>query len=298
MPKITDENNIRAKLQEFDNCMNGAIEAADIFIQLKHNADEFKATMTQLQEIENKWNILQNTVTDAVNKSHSAINDIDEHFDVINARLHKENEKLLQEHIQLAKNSSVNAEQVASEREIVQESIQKIESVLTNVQTDFHTKNTKYINEKLTAIENAIETGQDTFFIQQTKQINNLEKDLHGNITVLKEELRTNLNEHQLKTDRKITDFLAKQNVLVQNLSQQIDGFDRSTKTLLTEQNTIRKKVNILDGNLETISKMQKELEEKVNIFDGNLNQLTERLNLTIELLQSTRFIGKSFKRI
>lgn len=298
MPEITSENNIRSKLRKFDERMNGAIEAADMFIRFKRDADELEATWIQLKEIENKWNNLQATVNVAVDEAHSAIHDIDKHLDAIEDKLHDENNKLLQKHLAIVKQSSVHAVHIADDRETSREFVRTAKSILSTFQAEFHAEINKYIHKKLTSIENDIETKQTSIYNKLKEQTYNLEKELHEKIADLKEELTTKLNNHQLKTDQRITDFLTKQNVLIQNLSQQIDGFYRSTKTILAEQQAIKKQVNDFETKLENITQKQNEKDDKTDTFENNLLKVTERFNMTIKQLQRTRFIGKSFNEI
>src|SRR5439155_1003499 len=84
-----------------------------------------------------------------------------------------------------------------------------------------------------------------------TETTSTLERFLREQITEFKEEMKRGLSAHQNSFDRQLTEFLNKQNALVQNLNQQIDSYDRASQALAKDLKTTTEKLGTLRADFE-----------------------------------------------
>ncbi|HIJ80825.1 MAG TPA: hypothetical protein HPP76_03845 [Desulfuromonadales bacterium] len=126
-----------------------------------------------------------------------------------------------------------------------------------------------------------------------------------------RQEMASKLEEFQNRMkediDRQLTDFLAKQNILVQNFGQQVDGFQRSLSSHKNELEQMDKKIVAMEAKVETTAKWYSDCSSrqdaeivKLRERDAEVTLLKERLDRTLELLQNTGmvFSGGKFKGI
>lgn len=108
------------------------------------------------------------------------------------------------------------------------------------------------------------------------------------------DEIKDDLVSHKKGIEHQITQFLGKQNLLIQNLTQQIDGFQRATQTLATDQQTTSRKIVILEEALSIISTQEIVMHNMKN----DILAIRTKLELVITRLQKNFIIKKSFKEL
>jgi len=253
MPEITTAEAVRSKLREFDERMEGAIAAAKILSQVKRDAEqiisgihsisskstealrEVETIRGNLQEIQQQWSGLKQQVQTSVSESKASqdlvLSELDSAVRLISDKL-----TLAEENLKIATKKSLDeqgllltrleastkdhAKAAEGARASAVERAEKIGQMLRAVETDLQSR----ISTRLNQTEELL-----------TSRVDNVEKALHGQLESFKGEMGRDLAEHEKVMDRQITEFLNKQNALVQNLSQHIDSMQRAMQVLTSE---------------------------------------------------------------
>lgn len=130
---------------------------------------------------------------------------------------------------------------------------------------------------------------------------------LRTEIDAFKDHVQLDLAEHERVIDRRITEFLSKQNVLVQNLTQQIDGFHRVSRTqsegIVAMGASLRELASEFNAHRATTTRERatfaediRELKVRVEKVDLALRDVSERLNSTRATLRTIPIYGGKFK--
>jgi hypothetical protein len=132
-------------------------------------------------------------------------------------------------------------------------------------------------------LEDRVEATLGTVLKQAASQ----EQLLRDEIKTFKEEMRHDLREHQQAIDREITDFLNKQNALIQNLSQQIDGFHRAAQTLSTDLAQAKAQLSALEISLKT---QKDQHDDQATSLSVRITEVSTQLEATISALKRRSF--------
>lgn len=361
MPEITSVETIRAKLREFEERVNGAITAAKTLARIKTDADKLltdiqgisaegeqslqkaEGVRFQLQELHREWETLKQQVNKAQAESKetrdlllseldSAIQSLSVKLAEAETRLKTANKTSLAEQADLLRrletSTRANADVAAKAQSTVTETAARLDGLIATLRDELDTK----VHTKLTRAEELLETEterveeyleqeQKTLRESVERQAGNLEQLLREEMSTFKEEMKRSLAEHQQGSDRQLTDFLNKQNALVQNLSQQIDSFNRVSQAQSTDLATTNSKVSELAsassaykatttnelaalavgiGELKTLlTEVQAGLRfqgESVSALDASLQETSTQLSQTIDKLRHLPLVGAKFK--
>ena len=304
MPEITSVETIRKKLREFDERMDGAISAAETISRIKIDAEKYLGNIQNskqlFQQAEKKSETIRSELEDI--KSHwlaltqevdTVIQSLQRQLLESQNRLMETNRNSLIEQANLLKkldtNTRENAEEVKNAKVIVLEESktlnQKIDTKLLKAEEkiDLLTReNAKEVkNAKAIVLEESKTLNQkiDTKLLKAEEKIdllfNEIEQKIEMQVNSIKEEIKFNILEHQQAIDRKLTEFLNRQNTLIQNLTQQIDSYNRVSQAQATE-------FSVIQANL-------KELYERLSRVESSLEEILEKLKKSF-------WVGGKFK--
>ena len=248
MPEITSSDRINRKLQEFENRMDGAIVAADTIIRqqkavakivtmVEEQFEKSLPVIESLQEIQKEWEDLKNEVVETLANTELSSEGLREQYDQfclamdqnfktkVN-ELYDINRSSREEHFLLAEQSRLHANEISKTLESVNALVRRAEALLANVKNDLN----RELEERLSS--NALLIGKtlEKIEIHWNDKVLELELQITNEINAFKNEIDNFIKNHQQNIEQSITEFLGKQNVLVQNLTQQIDGFFRQMR--------------------------------------------------------------------
>jgi len=339
MPEIASVERIREKLHEFEERVDGAVAAAKSLARIKGDAEKLltniegvstkseqslqkaEGVRLQLQQLQNEWGVLKQQVEKAQTEAKetreflldelaSTIQRIGKKVSEAEERLRATNKVSLAEKAELLKrldsNTHSNAEIVSKAKTLILERAEKLELLLGNLRDELQSD----IRAKLLQAEELLEL-----------QFKDAEKSLDGKHNSFKEEMSRSLTEHQQSIDRQLTDFLNKQNALVQNLTQQIDSYQRVSQAQAAELAATNLKLNKLssafDENNITIGneisalandstalknilvEVQATLASQgqvLTLLEKSSQDTSARLNAALEKLKKSFFVGGKFK--
>jgi len=272
MPEITSRDRIIKKLGEFDERMNGAVTAAKKMVEVKDNVL-----------------IMEHSIKDALQQSvesKEALQNIEAEWDDLKSEFEETREEIINEihnrlidHQELERMSRGHQEKTAADREIIVQQINNLQQLLKNSRQELETE----------IKGNLVETGK---YIHS--QINDIEKSLwekqQDSMKSFKEDVKKELYDHQQRAERNLTEFLNKQNTLVQNLTQQIDGFHRSARTLSSEQQQMQQ--NFIRLEAKVTNDLTK-LKNATNLVKSEKEKIAEKLDQIIIQLQGFKTLGR-----
>jgi len=312
MPEITSRDRINRKLQEFENLIEGAIVAAETIIRQKETVSDLMNTMQEefeestaiidhLQKIQKEWEELRNEVAESQANADLSIQILHEKYDQIclelerdfkekTEELYKINRNFLEEHSQLVDQSRAHAYGTAQAIESANTSVNSAEELLENVKSRLCSEIDSRMNKNELLLSNSLARSEN----QWNEKVCNIEIRITNELDQFKKENDESLKKHQKGIDGSITEFLSKQNILIQNLSQQIDGFSRQMQTFSIAQQDASKKMQFLENSLDQIS-----IDEgTIKTIENEMKVLATRLEQAISRLQGIRFVGSSFKNL
>jgi len=332
MPEITSVEKIRDKLREFEERVDGAVTAAKALARIKGDAEKLltniegisakselslqkaEGVRLQLQQLQSEWQSLKQQLEKAQTEAKetrefllaeldAAIQGLGKKVIEAEERLRATNKTSLAEQAELLKrldsNTQTNAELVNKTKSLILERAGKLEQLLTSLREDLQSET----RTKLLHAEELLES-----------QFQEAEKALDEKSNSFKEEMRRNLNEHRQSIDRQLTDFLNKQNALVQNLTQQIDSYQRVSQAQAAELAETKSKLNellsdfgehrtVTGGEVAALRNALAEVQVSVEAqgrllaaLETSSQATAERLNETVEKLRKSFFVGGKFK--
>lgn len=347
MPEITSVKDIRAKLSEFDERMDGAITAAKTLARIKTDAEKLLADLQdisakseqslqkvdgiqlQLQNLHHDWEALKKQVdrTQAESKEihtwhlselDSAIDSIGTKLVEAEARLAEATELSLANQAALLKrldeSTRSNAEAAATAKTLVLERADKLNELLVTARDELQGKvnaELRYAEELLDLQFKEIEQKTETKLQSATTLLADTAKNnehlLREQMDSFKEEMKRTLSEHQQTLDRQLTDFLNKQNALVQNLTQQIDSYSRLSQAQSTELAEISTRLKELSSelaahktqttnDLTALAVSIPELKALLAKVESSSQATAAQLDETIEKLKKVPLVGGKFK--
>lgn len=361
MPEITSVENIRAKLREFDERVEGAIIAAKTLTRIKGDAEKVltdiqgisskseqslqkaDAIRFKLQELQLEWHALRQKVEKSETESKetrdlvlseldSAIQSLGKKVAESEERLKTANKTSLAEQAELLRrldgSTRTNAETAASAKSLVLERTEKLGQVLNTIRDELQSETRiklLHAEELLDAQLKATEQQIQEKFLSTTQTLTNTAENndrvLRELMDAFKHEMKLNLSEHQQVIDRQLTDFLNKQNALVQNLGQQIDSYNRasqlqsaelaSTNTKISEvaaalnthKTTVTVELSALSSDMEGLKGLLANVQTGLTSQDQanvalklTLETTAARLEQTIDKLKQIPLVGSKFK--
>lgn len=361
MPEITSVETIRAKLREFEERVDGAITAAKTLARIKtdaeklltdiqgistqseHSLQKAEDVRLQFQQLQGEWETLKQQVDMSEHESketrdlllselNSAIQSLGRRVVEAEERLKSANKTSLAEQADLLKrldaSTQANADIAAKAQSFVTETGGRLDGLLATLRGDLHAevqdkfaKTEKLLWSEAQRVEEHLEQTHETLRKGIESKAEHHERLLREEMSAFKEEMQHNLAQHQQAIDRRLTDFLNKQNAMVENLSQQIDSFNRVSQTQLTDLGLTNAKISELvaafDAQKETagrelavhtgefaelralLTKVQSNLrsqEGSIAALAQALQSTTTRLDQTLDKLKQLPMVGGKFK--
>lgn len=368
MPEITSVQTIRAKLNEFEERVTGAIDAANTLARIRTDAEkliahiqeiERKSERTetkiekslekaegvrfQFQQVQRDWEALKLAVAKAQSESReigvtllskldSAIQVLDKKLGNAEERLKAVNKSSLAAQVDLLSrleaSTRANADVAAKAQTFVAETGGRLDGLLATVRDDLQTE----VQDKLARAEKLLESqaqrveknlgqAQETLTNAVESKADNYHRLLREEMVTFKAEMNRNLAQHEQGIDRRLTDFLNKQNAMVQNLSQQIDSFNRVSQAQSTDLSVANRKlgeiaeairsnresatrdVAALTRGIGEVTTSLVNVETKIHSQDGAIAAFkkssqgtAERLDQTLDKLKQLPLLGGKFK--
>jgi hypothetical protein len=310
MPEITSRDRITTKLQEFDDRLDGAYSAMEVMIGLKKETEKLAASVRKRQEdsahihdrlhlMQEEWDELREGATESQKDTEKSRQQLlvqfdqarvalDQHFNDEVDKLYKANIDSRAEYIQFAEESRNHAEKAAMASESIADAVTRAECLLKTIEQNL----SREIEERLAKVESLAKERLGIIEEEWNEKVVSLRQSVDDNLISFRKEVKNALDEHQQGVDSHLIEFLAKQNILIQNLSQQIDGFQRTTQTLATEQQAVGRKIGILEEVLSKISAQ----EMITGSLQNDMQALSARVGQIINRLQGSLFVKGSLK--
>lgn len=361
MPEITSVETIRTKLREFEERVEGAITAARALARIKADAAKLltdiqeistksektlqkaEGVQLQFQRMQSEWGSLKDLLEKAQADSKEvgkllrsevdlAIQSLGEKVTEAELRLRANNKASLEEQAdvlnRLDTNIQANAEVAARAQSEVAKTAVRLDQLIAKVRDDLQAE----IQRKLASAEELIESeAQRVESFIRSEQVNlretvenktqNHERLMGQEMAGFRTEIQHFLGQHQQGIDRQLTEFLNKQNAMVQNLSQQIDSFNRASQAQSVELAATNTKVAELSSlfsaykaasasELATLTAEVKGLKsllsdaqtglrsqaDSIVRIDSSSRENAARLSETIERLKQLPLVGNKFK--
>lgn len=350
MPEIATVERVRDKLREFDERVDGAIAAAKTLARVKTDAEKLlteiqnvsnkseqslqkaEAVRLQFQQLQSDWATLKQQVDKAQAESKETrellLSELDAAIQSLGSKVSEAEERLkatnrasLAEQAELLKrldtNTKANADVAAKAQSSVAETASRLDGLLATLREELQTE----VRTKLTGAEELLESELQRVEKYLEKEQTTLRQSVQEEMAAFRAEMKHNLTEHQQGVDRQLTDFLNKQNALVQNLTQQIDSFNRVTQTQSSELAATNRRldelasafgshkasaerelaalaaaVGELKSLLATVQDGLRSHGETIADVDSSLQDTTARFNQTLEKLKHLPLVGGKFK--
>lgn len=328
MPEITSVEAVRAKLREFDERVDGAITAAKTLTRIKTDAEKLLRDLEvistkgeqslqkaenirlKLQELQNEWNALKEGVIKAQAESqetrdflrselNSAIQTIRKRLTEAEEGLRSTNRASLSEQAELLthleQKTRDNATVVEKAKAVTSEHVKQLDQLVLTLRDELQGE----VRTKLLHAEELLESQFQRLSEELNDRSTRHEQLLKDEIARFKIEMKHDLAEHQHALDQQLTDFLSRQNILIQNLTQQIDSYNRVSQTQAVELLAIKSKIKELLPTRPLLAEIQSVLathDERLTAFESLSKTTTSRLDEMLEKLKKSFFVGGKFK--
>ena len=350
MPEITSVDAIRAKLREFGERVEGAIGAAETVVAARSDAEkllkqlrsdctkgkkylvDLEESRLALQQLPGDWNELKKQIEDSQAESErsrdlllsdkkSALQTFGKKLAEAEARIRGASEAVIAEQAELLKRLAAetarNADRAEQAWMEAVERAEKLDQLLAGVRDELRseTRNSLLYNEKTLGEKFELLAGvRDELRSETRNTLLTAEKSLDDKFQSvangLKEEMAHELTEHRQSVDRRLTDFLNKQNALVQNLTQQIDGFQRAFQSLTDQFKQTKAEVDAVTKELESSKPERSQIRAHLKVLKldldaegvargrlgAALDAITARLDETRKTLKQVPLVGKWLK--
>lgn len=224
----------------------------------------------------------------------------------------------------LAASTRANAEIAEKSQSSVAETGARLGGLLRTLRDDLQAEvqgrlvsSEKRLESEAQRIEAHLEQVQGTLRKAVESKAENYQRLLREEMSCFKADIQRDLVQQEQAIDRRLTDFLNKQNAMVQNLSQQIDSFNRAsqaqsadlqiTNTKLsefasafdTQKETQVRQLLALTGGVSELRLLLTKAEAKIDSQEGAITALgqmsqntAKRLDQTLEKLKKSIITG------
>ncbi len=336
MPEITHVEAIRKKLQQFDAQVDGAIAAAQALKRVKSDAEKQLEVLKgqsnqgeqalrkadgirlQLQEIKAEWERLKQEVAKAETEGKETrdhlLTELDCITQLVGKRLVEVEEQLRstnraslaeqEEKLQgIESRTGKNADAAEQANALTQKRANDLEKLLALR----HDELQRDVGSRLHDAEDRLESQFQEVRNGLDAQSERLGRFLQTEIDAFKDAVKHDLAKHEGKIDRQITEFLNKQNALVQNLTQQIDSFQRVSRTqseaIVATRTSLKELASEFNAHRaattrerDTLAEEIRELKVRVEKVELSLLDVSERLKSTLDKLKTLPMVGSKFK--
>lgn len=328
MPEITSVEAIRTKLREFDERVEGAITAAKTLTRIKTDAEKLlrdlegistkgeqslqkaESIRLNIQKLQNEWNALKEGVIKAQAESqetrdflrselNSAIQTIGKRLTEAEEGLRSTNRASLSEQAKLLTHlegkTCDNATVAEKAKAAASEHVKRLDQLLLTLRDELQGE----VRTKLLHAEELLESQFQRLSEELNERSTRQEQLLKNEIAHFKIEMKRDLDEHQHALDQQLTDFLSRQNILIQNLTQQIDSYNRVSQAQAVELSAIKSKIKELLPMGPLLAEIQSVLatqDERLTAVESSSQVAATRLDETLEKLKKSFFVGGKFK--
>lgn len=324
MPEITSAEAVRVKLREFEDRVDSAIVAAQSLARMQGEAEKLVAraesasrrceqallgadeVRARLLEMGRDWSELKEEMersrTEAtetcallVSEVDSAVKSIEPSLRSAQERLESTNAASLATQAELLgrldQNTQANAKAVESARLFVTERAEKLEQLVSVLRDELQSETESKLLRAKELLESRFAELDRRIQDNLSSTATSNERLLRAEMDAFKREMSQNLSEHQLAADRQLTEFLNKQNALVQNLTQQIESYRGVSQALLAQLATMETQVR--EGTLSREA-MEQRFDNSLHAHQWKLNENSQRLDDTIQKLSRWSWSSKN----
>jgi DNA repair exonuclease SbcCD ATPase subunit len=275
----------------------------------------------KLQELQLEWHALRQKLEKSeaesketrdliISEAGAAIQSLGKKVAESEERLKATNKASLSEQAELLKrldsSTHANADLVNKSKTLIIERAERLQQLLGSLREELQ-------NETRTKLLHAEELLESQF--------KDAERALDEKHNSLRSGMTRSLTEHQQSIDRQLTDFLNKQNALVQNLTQQIDSYQRASQAQAAELAATKSKLNELSSAFaenkitatqeltamvnetsalkSVLAEVQRSLASQgqaLTTLEHSSQDTAARLGETLEKLKKSFFVGGKFK--
>lgn len=315
---------VEAKTNKTDTKIQRSLEDAErASLQLNRLHEDWKTLKQQLETAQNDTRAIGKTLLSQLDKAvHSLarqVVDAEERLKSVNKLSQAEQTDLFS---QLAASSKTNANAAEKAQSFVANTAMQLNNLLVtlreNLQDEIHDqfeKSEKLIESEVQRIEAHLEQTQGTLLNTVEITAESYQQQLREEMTAFKADIQRNLVFQEQAIDRRLTDFLNKQNAMVQNLSQQIDSFNRSSQAQSTNIGIVQTRVaelaqafgaqrdvgkqemRTLMNEVAELSLLLGKVEVRFKSQDDTMAATARRLEQTIDQLKKGLIFG-NFKSI
>ena len=227
---------IEKKSEKTDAKLQKSLEKAEgVRLQLSQLGSQWETLKQQLETVQGESRTIGKTLLAQLD---SAIQSLDKKVSDAEERLKSANQLSLAEQAdllrQLAANTQVNADVAEKAQSFVADTGMRLDGLLATLRDDLQAevhdrfeKSEKLFESEAQRIEANLEQVQGTLRKAVETKAESYQRLLREEMSAFKADIQRNLVHQEQAIDRRLTDFLNKQNAMAQNLSQQIDSFNR-----------------------------------------------------------------------
>ncbi|MBE7500319.1 MAG: hypothetical protein HS113_08435 [Verrucomicrobiales bacterium] len=306
MPEITSVEAIRGKLAEFDRQMEDVLVTVRTLVQVKADAQaslaEIQTTSRKSQEAQLAADELRAKVNGILGEWMRLRGEVTQ----AGQRFAEENRIALAAQADLLRgleaSTQANAETAEAASASVVAAADRVEALLATVRGELESEvrarlsqAEELIESETRRVEKYLEQEQAGLTVSTTRQREELQRRIEEEIGNFTAEMREQLSEHQRRMDRQLTEFLHKQNVLVQNLTQQIDGYDRAARAQAARHEELATTVSGLGTRIEEARGELTALAARFDSLESSAGDTAVRLGETLKRLCDIPIVGRRF---
>lgn len=361
MPEITSVEAVSTKLREFDERMDDAIAAARSLARIRTDAEKLhqdvgglsgraekefekmRGVRKNLSQLQTEWTSLRQEVHNALAQSKAACQQFQEAnaaaVQSVDAKVLEVEKRVIgawsaqfTDQVEFLKSLDADATASANRadraRDAAAESASQLQQIVESLRDELESK----VHDELTAIYGALDSDLETMrqqldaragaaFDTLEQRAATIDGGLRAQMAAFREEIQGALAQQRSALESHVTDFLNKQNALVQNLAQQIDSYQRAAEARDAEATRMRAQLaelasaqraeravtakelgsiraeldKLRDASKEVASQLQEEGEARRST-DATARAISKRLDETIGRLADVPWIGSKFK--
>lgn len=294
---------IEKKSEKTDTKLQKSLEKTEsVRLQLNQLHSEWETLKQQLETAQGESRTIGKTLLvqldSAIQSLAREVADAEEGLKTANKISLAEQADLLR---QLAESTQANADAADKAQSFVADTGIRLDGLLATLRDDLQAevhdrfaKSEKLFESEAQRIEANLEQVQGTLRKAIETKAENYQRLLREEMSVFKVDIQRNLAHQEQAIDRRLTDFLNKQNVMVQNLSQQIDSFNRVsqaqsadlgitntkihqlTAMLSVQKETAGRELLAIRGGVAELRSLLTKVEAKLGPQDGAITALSQ----------------------
>jgi chromosome segregation ATPase len=322
---------IEKKSEKSDTKLEKSLEKAEgVRLQLNQLQHDWETLKQQLETAQGEsrkiGKMLLAQLDSAIQSLARKVTDAEERLKAVNKISLAEQADLLRK---LAASTQANADAAEKAQSFVADTGAQLDGLLATLRDDLQAevqdrfaKSEKLFESEAQRIEANLGQVQETLRKAVENKAESYQRLIREEISAFKADIQRDLAQQEQAIDRRLTDFLNKQNAMVQNLSQQIDSFNRASQAQSADLGITNTKIAelvaafgiqkeaggremlALTGGVAELRLLLTKVEAKLGPQDGAIAALEQasqdtatRLNQTLDKLkQLPLFLGGKFK--